>query len=165
MLGALPAIFGGDRGEVLVALAVVGAGGTVLALLGYMSLTSWAVGALGLEYAVFIFGRQTIDFRAPIVGGALSVLAELVQWYHERHLASDDREARRRRLSDIAMTSLASIAAGSLVLLAGVRGPGSVVVAVIGLVASVATLALIWVLAARPPGGSSIASSTERRRS
>ena len=165
MLGALPAIFGGDRGEVLVALAVVGAGATVLALLGYMSLTSWAVGALGLEYAVFIFGRQTIDFRAPIVGGALFVLSELIQWYHERHLASDDRETRRRRLSDIAMTSLASIAAGSLVLLAGVRGPGSVVVAVIGLVASVATLALIWVLAARPPGGSSIASSTERRRS
>ena len=161
VLAALPAILGGDRRQVLVALAIAGVGATLVALLGYVSFTGWAVAALGVEYGILLFGRPAIDFRAPVVGGALLVLAELIQWQHDWRLASGERGERNRRLSDVAMVSLASVAVGSFVLLAGGREPGSIAIAAVGLVASVATLALIWLLAGWPPGGTSIDGSAD----
>lgn len=150
VLGALPAVFGGDRQRLLITLAIVGVGATLLALSGFVAFTWWAVASLGAEYTVFILGRQAVDFRAPIVGGSLFALAELIQW---RDGDRPTGETRVRRLADLGMMSFASVGVGTLVLVAGMGGPGSIVVTVVGLVASVAMLALIVVLAIKAPAG------------
>jgi hypothetical protein len=155
LMGGLPVIFGGDRRRILIVFAAAGLGATLLALTRLVSLTWWAVGALGAEYGVFIFGHHAVDFRAPIVASALFVLAESILWRHEMR-AGEDNELYIRRLGDVGMIAVGSMGVGTVVLLAGgLAERGNVVLTVLGLVGSVATLVLIAVLVTRAPSGES----------
>ncbi|MDP9331675.1 MAG: hypothetical protein M3P11_13710 [Actinomycetota bacterium] len=152
VLGTLPAVNGGNRQSALVVFSVIGVAATLIALSGRTPATRWAVTALGSEYAVSIFGRDTIDVRAPIVGAGLLVLAELIHW-SIRAQTSVGNEAGMggRQLVDLGALWLGSLALGSFVVALGdLGGRGGLGLTIAGVVASAATLGLVLVLAWRP---------------
>ena len=153
VLGALPAAYGGDRQRVLAVLAATGIVATLSALAGKTAATWWAVAVLGAEYGVFLFGRDAVDVRAPIVGGGLLVLAELVRWsLGARSSVGYETGMSVRHLVGLGMLWLGSLAIGTLVVAAGALGVrGGLVLAIIGVFASAATLGLVFVLANRHP--------------
>jgi hypothetical protein len=150
----LPAAYGGDRQSVLVVLAATGFVASLSALAGRTAATWWAVVALGAEYAVFVFGRDAVDIRAPLVGAALLVLAELVQWSLEaRSPVRNDTGMSERRLVDLGVLWLGSLALGSLVVAAGaIRVRGGLVLTIVGVVGSITILGLIVLLASSRAG-------------
>lgn len=153
VLGTLPAAYGGTRQGLLAAFAGIGVVATLIALSGRTGVTWWAVLALGVEYAIFVIGRNGIDVRAPIVGAGLLVLAELIHLsLRARALVRDEAGMSGHRLVDLGALWLGSLAAGSLVVAVGdVGSPGSLGLTIVGVVASGATLMLVLTLARRPP--------------
>ena len=153
VLGTLPVAYGGTRQGLLAAFAGIGVVATLIALFGRTGATWWGVFALGAEYAILFVGRDSIDVRAPIVGAALFILAELVHWsLRARAFVPSEAGISGRRLADLGALWLGSLAAASLVVALGDAGnPGSLGLTVAGVVASAATLVLVLMLARRPP--------------
>jgi hypothetical protein len=153
VVGALPVLSGGDRRRFLVALAVVGLGATAVALAGRPRALWWAIAALGGEYALSLAGRGPVDLRAPVVGGALLILAELTLWSTSQAVAHDDREATWRRAADLGVYWMVSIIAGALALaVRGVGERGDIAVAVTGVLAATTVLGMVAALARRRLG-------------
>jgi len=151
-LGILPAAYGGERRPVLVVLGAIGLVAALIALVGGVTATWWCVVALGSEYAVFIFGRDALDVRAPLVGGGLLVLSELIQWSRQTRSPVWEAWTSRRHLVDLAMLWPGSLVVGSIVLgTAALGGPGGLLLAIVGAIASGAILGLVLALARRHP--------------
>jgi hypothetical protein len=156
VLGVLPAASGGDRRRILAILAATGIIATLSALAGKTAATWWAVAVFGAEYGVFLFGRDTVDVRAPIVGAGLLVLAELIHWsLRARSSVGNETGMSARHLANLGALCLGSLAFGSVIVAAGVIAvPGGLMLATVGVVGSSATLGLIVVLASRRPATS-----------
>jgi hypothetical protein len=151
VLGTLPALYGGSRQGLLAALAGVAVVATVIALVGRASASWWAVAALGAEYAAFVFGRETVDVRAPIMGAGLLVVTELIDWsLRARTSVRNETGSSARMVADLGALWLGSLALGSLIVALGNVGRGNLGLTVLGVVASGATLGLVLILARRP---------------
>jgi hypothetical protein len=153
VLGLLPAAFGAERIGLLAALGGIAVITTLIALAGNVAAIWWSIATLGAEYAIFVFGREPIDVRAPIVGAGLIALAELVQWsLRARVSVSDEIGMSVRQLVDLAALWLGSLALGSLVLAVGdLGGQGGLELTIAGVIASGGTLGLVLVLSRRHP--------------
>jgi hypothetical protein len=147
-LGGLPAALGGNRRPVLIALALVGLGAAVVALVGRFGAAWWSVAALGTEYAVFLLGRGTPDARAPIVGIALFLLPELID--RSNQAGFGERPSRTRRVVEVGALCLAALAVGALVVMVGQLGArGGVIFPIVGTVAAVGLIGLVLPLVRR----------------
>ena len=150
------------------ALVVLGAAGVALVLLAVAlaraGLVAPGLGALLAGYATSLVARDSaaLDAPAPLVGGALLVVAELAYWSVElRGKEPEDRAVVVRRVATLAALTAGAIGLGAAVL-AATAFPlgGGLVWNVVGVAAAVAALALIAGLAGggptpphtRPPG-------------
>jgi hypothetical protein len=140
---------GADR-LIWVAVATVGVPLTVIACAGRSVAATWAVAALGAGYAGSLLGPGAVDGRAPLVGAGLLVLSELIYRASGARSASPPGRSDQRGLVDLAIFGLAAAAIGAIVLAAGSVGiRGGVALAVIGVVSSIAILAVILLAARR----------------
>jgi hypothetical protein len=144
------------------ALVLSGAAGVALVLLavtlGRAGLVAPGLVALLLAYATSLVARDSaaLDPVAPVVGGALLVVAELAYWSVElRGKEPEDRAVVVRRLATLAALTAGAIGLGAAVLAAtALPAGGGLVWNVVGVAAAVAALALIARLAsggATPP--------------
>jgi hypothetical protein len=140
---------GADR-FIWVAVAAIGVPLTVIACAGRSAAATWAVAALGAGYVGSRLGPGAVDPRAALVGAGLLVLSELIHLSLGARSAAPPGRSDQRSLIDLAMFGLAAAAIGAIVLAAtsvGIRG--GVTLAVIGVVSSIAILAVILLVARR----------------
>jgi hypothetical protein len=128
------------------AAAVPGIVALALALVsGWPAPIPWAVVSLGSSYAVSLHGQHTIDGRAPLVGAALVLAAELAYWSLERRTpVGDEAGLHLRRALSILATTFGS-AAVAAILLAATSVPlgGSVTWDAFGLAAAAGAVAVL----------------------
>ena len=140
---------GSDR-FLWVAVAAAGIPLTVIACTGRRAAAAWAVVALATGYAGSLVGRSGVDARAPLIGAGLLLLTELIQWSVGARSSAPSGRSDQRRIVDLALFALGSAVIGAILLAAGSVGiRGGVVLAVIGVVASLAILGLILFVARR----------------
>jgi hypothetical protein len=143
------------------ALGLLGLAGLALILLavalGRAGLVAPGLVVVFAGYATSVVARDSaaLDPAAPVVGGALLVVAELAYWSVElRGKEPEERSVVVRRLA-----TLAALAAGAVALGAGVLAAtalplgGGLVWNVVGVAAAVAALALIARLASAERSG------------
>jgi hypothetical protein len=132
----------------------VGAAGLALAAVALVGrwpqLLPWGLAGVGAAYAVYLALRPgTVDPRAPIVAAVLFGAAELAFWSLEPHPARAERTVVVRRLALIGVTALGAALLASLVLVVAASTSGGVLLEAVGVVAAVATLAVVALLAWR----------------
>jgi hypothetical protein len=133
-------------------LALVGAAAVLLLVVGLAaarpSLIPWPLVLLAAEYAWSV-GGGPIDQWAPLVAGALLVIAELSYWSLElRGSSPDGNRLTERRAGLIAALGIGAVALGGLVLAATAIRLGTGIAAdLIGVAAAVAALAVVATLA------------------
>lgn len=141
------------------ALVLLGAAGVALVLLAVAlaraGLVAPGLVALLAGYATSLVARDSaaLDAAAPLVGGALLVVAELAYWSVElRGKEPEDRAVVVRRVATLAALTAGAIGLGAAVL-AATAFPlgGGLVWNVVGVAAAVAALALIAGLAGGGP--------------
>ena len=105
----------------------------------------WAVVAIGGGYVIARSGHATVDGWSVLVGVALLASAELATWSIEHDARIHvERAVTRRRLA-----TLAALVVGALLLdvfvvaSAAVAGPSGLLLAVVGVTAAVASVALV----------------------
>jgi ferric hydroxamate transport system permease protein len=110
----------------------------------------WGLVGVGAAYTVYLALRPgTVDPRAPIVAAILFGAAELGFWSLEPHAARNERVVIARRLALIVGTALGAALLASVVLVVASSASGGVLLEAIGMVAAVATLAVVALLAWR----------------
>ncbi len=132
--------------------ALPGVVGLALALVsGWPAPIPWALASLGASYAVSLHGQRTVDGRAPLVGAALVLLAELAYWSLERRTpVGEEAGLHLRRAVSVLATTLGSAAAASILLAAtSVPVGGSVTWDVLGLAAAAGAVAVLALLSQR----------------
>jgi hypothetical protein len=145
-----PAVGGGVRTRALATLGVIGVIATLAALIWTIRTLTWALLALGAEYAVWWVGRASISPAAALVGAGLLVMAELVLWSVESRSPAWEPWMDRRRIADIAVLSAGSSAVAVLVLVpASLPSGGGAWLAGLGAAAACAALGLVWLLVRR----------------
>ncbi|HEY7606381.1 MAG TPA: hypothetical protein VID07_06395, partial [Actinomycetes bacterium] len=94
-------------------------------------------------------GGGRIDAAAPLVGAGLLLYAELTAWAREANpRVRDERAVLTTRAAVVTASTLAAVVVGALVLLAAALPVGSGLARLtIGVVATIATLALVAVVA------------------
>lgn len=135
----------------MAALGGIGLFVTALALLGRwaMLLPCGFVG-VGAAYAVFLSLRPgTVDTRAPMVGAAIFIAAELSYWSIERRNWRSEGPVVVRRLALLVSAGLATAIVGGLLLLITSGRRIGVGQEAVGVAAAVLTLTVIAVLARR----------------
>ena len=146
----------GIDSRVVLAIAAVAALPGVVALAlalvsGWPAPIPLAVVSLGGSYAVSLHGHGAIDGRAPLVGAALVLVAELAYWSLERRTAvGEEAGLHLRRALSILATTFAS-AAVAAILLAATSVPlgGSVTWDAFGLAAAAGAVAVLARLSRR----------------
>lgn len=135
----------------------------VAVALGRAGLVAPGLVALLAGYATAVVARDSaaLDPAAPVVGGALLVVAELAYWSVElRGKEPEDRVVVVRRLAMLVALTAGAIGLGTAVLAAtALPLGGGLVWNVVGVAAAVAALALI----ARVAGGGPTPPRTPRR--
>jgi hypothetical protein len=134
------------------ALALIGAAAVLLLAVSLAaslpSFIPWPLVLLAAEYA-WSLGGGGIDPLAPLVAGALLVIAELSYWSLElRSRTHDADRLTERRAGLIAALGIGSVALGGLVLAAtSVRVGTGIATDLVGVAAAVAALAVVATLA------------------
>jgi len=132
----------------------IGAGAIVVLAAGLAarspSLLVWGLALTGAEYAVWLeLGTHALDQRAPIVGGALLLTAELAFDSLEPEVGRPERNAVLGRAIALAVVVLVAVGAGAIVLAAAaVPLSGGIGLTAVGAAAVVAVLGVIARLAA-----------------
>jgi hypothetical protein len=121
---------------------------------GWPVIVAWALALLGAGYALALAlgpERATVDAAAPLVAGALLVVAELAYWSLElRDPGSWEGALLTRRLAALGALALVSLALGSTVVVAtAAELRGGLGLDLVGVAAAVATLAVLAALARR----------------
>jgi hypothetical protein len=114
------------------------------------SLLAPALVVLVAEYAVVAVGHgDRVDPAAPLVGAGLLLYAELASWAREAHpRVRDEWAVLTTRATVVAATTLAALGLGTLLLLAAaVPVGGGLARLAVGVAATIATLALVAVVA------------------
>jgi len=142
----------GDR--LVAAVAALGGLGLFVAALALVSrwatLLPWGFVGVGAAYALFLSLRPgTVDARAPIVGAAYFIAAELSFWSIERSGWRSERQVVVRRLGLLVSAGLATAIVGGLLLLITSERRSGIGQEAAGVAAAVLTLAVIAVLARR----------------
>jgi hypothetical protein len=141
------------------ALGLLGAAGGALVLLavalGRAGLVAPGLVVMLAGYAASVVARDSaaLDPAAPLVGGALLVVAELAYWSVElKGKEPEDRAVVVRRVATLALVTAGAIGLGAAVLAAtALPLGGGLVWNVAGVAAAVAALALIARLASGGP--------------
>jgi hypothetical protein len=120
-----------------------------LAVRGSSSLV-WGLALIGAEYATWLeLGTHALDQRAPIVGGALLLTAELAFDSLEPEVGRPERNAVLGRAIALALVVLVAVGAGAVVVAAAsVPLSGGIGLTAVGAAAVVAVLGVIARLAA-----------------
>jgi hypothetical protein len=138
---------------------VAAAGWTVAALAVIARLPALlplGLAGVGAGYALFLsFGPEAVDRRAPLVAALLVLAAETGFWSLEPREAGAERAVFVRRLLLIAAAALGTALLASLLLVAAADVSGGVGLEALGVLAAVATVAIVAVLTARSRGSSS----------
>ena len=110
----------------------------------------WALVLLGADYAVWLeLGTHALDQRAPIVGAAFLLAAELAYDSLEPEVGKPEATAVLSRAITLAGVTFLAVAAGAVVLgVASIPLGGGVALTAVGAAAAVLVLALIARLAA-----------------
>jgi hypothetical protein len=133
------------------ALGGVGLLVTALALVSrWATLLPWGFVGVGAAYAVFLsLQGGTVDTRAPMVGAAFFIAAELSFWSIERRRWRAAGHVVVRRLVLLVSAGLATALVGGLLLLITSGGRSGIGLEAAGVAAAVFTLAVIAVLTRR----------------
>jgi len=105
-----------------------------------------AIVLIGLGYSATLAVQDgALDARAPVIAAALFAAAELGYWSLEvRDAVADEPGAYLRRLGLLAGLALGTLALGQLLLaLVDVSERGGIAIEAVGVVAAVATLAIV----------------------
>jgi hypothetical protein len=143
----------GIDSQVVLAIAAVAALPGIVAL-AVALVSGWAapipltVVSLGASYAVSLHGHRTIDGRAPLVGAALLLVAELAYWSLERrtHVGDEAGLHLRRAVSILVMTFGSAAVAAILLAATSVPLGGSVTWDAFGLAAAAGAVAILALL-------------------
>jgi hypothetical protein len=133
-------------------LALVGAAAVLLLVVAVAgarpSLIPWPLVLLGAAYAGNLGGGR-IDEWAPLVAGALLVIAELSYWSLELRGSTPDADRlSERRAGLIAVLGIGSVSLGGLVLAAtSIRVGTGIAADLVGVAAAVGALAVVATLA------------------
>ena len=150
MLAAYPPVSAVRLGWLLATIGVIAFATLAVGLAARRSqLFFWALALLGVQYALWLeLGTHQLDQRAPIVGAALLLTAELAFDSLEPEIGSLRSTAVTARVVALAVVILASVAIGAIVLgAASVPLSGGVALTAGGVVAFVLALAVIARLA------------------
>jgi hypothetical protein len=112
-------------------------------------LVAWAVALCGAEYAVFLGFRTTVDRWAPLVAAAVFLAAELGYRATESSDPAPERDVVLRSSLWLAGGVLATTALGSVLLAAAGGANAGLGFEALGVVATVAALALVVAVVAR----------------
>jgi hypothetical protein len=132
----------------------IGAGGlavTAAAVAGrWPSLLPFGLAGVGASYTLFLSLRErTVDTRSPLVAAAFFAAAELAFWSLERREGSRRLSVLLRRLILLVLGAFGAALLGALLLVLSAGASGGVTLEAIGVVAAIATLAIVTRLAAR----------------
>jgi hypothetical protein len=140
-LGCYPLLRAGTLAPLVGALATVAVMLLGTALLGLVGSLPWALGLLGLSYAIVDVSRGEPVAAAPFVGAGLLLTGELV--YAARELARASDPKADRRLPWLAGITLAGLSAGFVTVEAiGVASPTGLSAEILAVAASASLLAL-----------------------
>jgi hypothetical protein len=151
-------------------LALAGAGDTALAIgvrlaalaflaavaalvLGWSSLLPASVVLLGAAYAMHLhLDDVVLDAKAPLLGAGVLLAAELGYWsLEEREGVRAEPGEELRRVGFVAGLALAGLAAGAiLIAVADLGRTGGLAVDLLGAMAAVAALVVVFLAARRP---------------
>ncbi|HST26436.1 MAG TPA: hypothetical protein VLJ76_10620 [Gaiellaceae bacterium] len=146
-----------DAARLQLLQGAVGAAGVAVLAVGlawrYSPFLVWGLALLGADYALWLeLGTHALDQRAPIVGGALLLTAELAFDSLEPEVGRPERTAVLGRAIALAIVVLVAVAAGAIVLAAAsIPLSGGIALTAVGAAAVVAVLAVIARLAAERP--------------
>jgi hypothetical protein len=146
------------RPELVAGIGAAGWALTAAALAGrWPSLLPLGLVGVGAGYTVFLSLRErTVDARAPLVAAAFFAAAELAFWSIEREEGRRDRSVLARRLVLLGGSALGVALLGALLLVLTSGVSGGVGLEAIGVVAAVATVAIVtWLAAERARGSTS----------
>jgi hypothetical protein len=148
---AYSALVGDRLVAVVTSIGCAGLFLTALALVGrWATLLPWGFAGVGAGYAVFLSLRAgTVDARAPLLGAAFFIGAELSFWSIERRSWRTEAQVVLRRAALLFTAGLATAILGGLLLLVTSRRGAGVGYEAAGVAAAVLTLAVIAVLARR----------------
>jgi hypothetical protein len=140
-LGGYPLLHADELAPLAGALAIVAITLLVTALLGLLGALPWALGFLGLSYAIVDLSRGEPLTAAPFYGAGLLLTGELV--YASRELRRVSEQSAGRRFQWLAVVTLAGLTAGFVTIEAiGISGPTGLLAELLAVVASVSLLAL-----------------------
>jgi hypothetical protein len=148
---ALYPVLAADR--IVAAVASLGGASLVFFVVGVAlrvpGLTAWSVVLCGVEYALVLGFRTTVDRWAPIVAAALFVAAELGFRCTEPVEPAPDRDVVLRSILWLAGGALVAVAVGSILLAAAGGANAGLGLEAVGVAATVAALAFLVGVVAR----------------